>query len=364
MRIRYIPAIFSLMVTGPAVAATPLPNLQAVTEKISVSGLSSGAAMATQLSVAYSDRVEAVGMMAGPPYLCAQNSAITALASCLTMKADMAGVPLSQINNAKRDFVNAKSLIAETRKLAEREKAIPDLDNLSQQRVWVSRGEKDEIVGPNATKAVREFYREFKAQLAPEDTPDVPHTLPTDKDGLGSCDGVKPDHNYVSSCKLDNVGRMFGYLFNWPQSETRGIPKAENLKWFDQAAYTYSAKGRKLSANELSMAQEARVYIPADCEQGGCKVHVALHGCQQGKEEAYDLFTREGGYNEWAENHRMIVLYPRAVVGKPKNLRGCWDWWGYTPDDRAGWRGYAKRNAPQMRSIMNMVDALAGRKEQ
>lgn len=110
------------------------------------------------------------------------------------------------------------------------------------------------------------------------------------------------------------------------------------------------------------------MYVPTECQKGGCKVHVAIHGCQQGREQAYDRFTRLGGYNDWAENHQMIVLYPRVVANnngmRPINPRGCWDWWGYTPDERIDWRGYAKRNAPQMRSILNMVDALAGKQPQ
>lgn len=354
--------VFAL--AGQALAAEPLPDLQADTTKISVSGLSSGAAMTTQLSVAYSDRVQGVGMMAGPPYLCAQGSSTKALASCLTMKADLWGIPVLNINLAKRDDVDVDNLVASARKFAAVDGSIPPLDNLKQQRVWVSRGSKDAIVGPNATQAVREFYTRLEATLAPAETPNVPHTLPTDKPGLGACDGRKPDPNYVSSCGVDDVGKMFGYLFNWQPAE-RGEPKAENLKPFDQTPYLYSSSGRKRSAKELSMATEGRVYIPADCRGGGCTVHVAIHGCQQGKEKAYDLFTRLGGYNDWAEKHRMIVLYPRVVANekytRPINPRGCWDWWGYTPDDRADWRGYAKREAPQMRSIMNMVDALAGK---
>ena len=69
----------TFLISATAVAAEPLPPVSAHTERISVSGLSSGAAMATQLSVAYSDRVAAVGMMAGPPYGCAQGASRTAV---------------------------------------------------------------------------------------------------------------------------------------------------------------------------------------------------------------------------------------------------------------------------------------------
>lgn len=344
--------------------AQTLPAVKAETGKISVSGLSSGAAMTTQLGVAYSDRVEAIGMMAGPPYLCAQGSSTTAVQVCLTMNVDLWGIPVYNINLAKRDFADATKLIKDTERMAGRD-AISSTANISQQKVWVSRGSKDDIVGPNATKAVKDFYTYFKADLS-SDTPDVPHTLPTDKDNLGPCDGVHKDHNYVSSCNLDAVGKMFGALKGWQASE-RGTSKPENLEWFSQSNYTFNMRGNKVTPHSLSMADQARVYVPSACKQGGCKVHVAIHGCQQGEEIPYDLFTRDGGYNEWAEAKNFIVLYPRVVSSDSiknyaiKNPRGCWDWWGYVPESAVGHTLYAQKGASQMRSIMKMVDALANK---
>lgn len=52
--------------------------------KISVSGISSGAAMATQMHVAYSSVFSGVGLVAGNPYWCAQGSTIAATGTCMT----------------------------------------------------------------------------------------------------------------------------------------------------------------------------------------------------------------------------------------------------------------------------------------
>ena len=351
----YLSLLGVLGAAAGQVLASPLPALQADTKKISVSGLSSGAAMTTQLGVAYSDRIEAVGIMAGPPYLCAEGSSMTAMASCLIMQADMAGISIDTINRSRRDNIDLPNLLKDTRAFSAAG-SIANVSNIAKQRVWVFRGEKDAVVGPNATRAVRDFYSTFKAQVAPDSPAPVPHTLATDKTDLGACDGT--DVDYVSSCKLDNVGRMFGYLYQWPASE-RGVAVPGNLTTFDQGDYTVSNTGKKLAPKKLSMADSARVYVPTACKAGGCKVHVAIHGCKQGTDEAFDRFSREGGYNDWAESHRLIVLYPRAVASDfPQNPEGCWDWWGYAPDDRIDWRAYAKRDAAQMRSIMNMVDAL------
>ena len=358
---RYYLLLAALLLSSTGRAAEPLPPLNAATERISVSGLSSGAAMATQLSVAYSDRVTAVGMMAGPPYACAQGATWTALVNCLTMPIEIFGVELPGWMTGPRESIAPDTLIASARRYAS-SNHIPALENLKQQKVWVSRGRLDKTVGPKATQAVRDFYHAFGAHLAPPEEPPVPHTLPTDKPGLGPCDGKEIDADFVSSCSIDNVGRMFGYLFGWPANE-RGTAHSANLKSFDQTPYVESSPGKKRTPQALSMANTGRVYIPASCAQGGCQVHVAIHGCQQGDDAAFDAYSRLGGYNEWAETHRLIVLYPRVISSglSPYNPRGCWDWWGYSPVDTSDRLAYAKRGAPQMLSIMNMVQAL-GRK--
>jgi poly(3-hydroxybutyrate) depolymerase len=103
------------------------------------------------------------------------------------------------------------------------------------------------------------------------------------------------------------------------------------------------------------------VFVPARCRQATrCRVHVALHGCRQGRTLVADAFARHAGYNEWAAAHDVIVLYPQVqpveptlfAWWRPINPRGCWDWWGYTGPD------YATRNAVQIAAIAAMVRRL------
>jgi len=98
------------------------------------------------------------------------------------------------------------------------------------------------------------------------------------------------------------------------------------------------------------------VYIPKACASaGGCRIHVALHGCRQSAESVGDAFYRYAGYNRWAETNRIVVLYPqaRATWGLPLNPYGCWDWWGYTGS------GYLTKAAPQIAALRAMVDRVA-----
>lgn len=56
----------------------PLPALNIDITQTSVSGLSSGGFMAVQIGVAYSSIIKGVGVVAGGPYYCSQDSVLIA----------------------------------------------------------------------------------------------------------------------------------------------------------------------------------------------------------------------------------------------------------------------------------------------
>ena len=105
----------------------------------------------------------------------------------------------------------------------------------------------------------------------------------------------------------------------------------------------------------------AWAYVPNSCAKGEkCRVHIALHGCKQGQSYLpltpppggglYNgtLFVKHTGYDQWADNNHIVILYPQAVSIPFRNPNGCWDWWGYTGPD------YATKNAVQIRTLRAM----------
>jgi poly(3-hydroxybutyrate) depolymerase len=97
------------------------------------------------------------------------------------------------------------------------------------------------------------------------------------------------------------------------------------------------------------------LYVPKACSEApGCRVHVALHGCQQARETVGDVLAKQSGLTELADTNRLIVLFPQ-VAASQVNPQGCWDWWGYTGLD------YLGKDAPQIAAIWAMVEQLAKR---
>ena len=124
---------------------------------------------------------------------------------------------------------------------------------------------------------------------------------------------------------------------------------------FDQRPFV---AGRAVDA---SLASEAYVFVPANCRNGGCRIHVAFHGCRQNAGDIGRRFVDGAGYNGWAASNRIVVLYPQTVrryglaVGSWRwllNPKGCWDWWGYTGEN------YHTRDGAQMRAVRAMIEAL------
>jgi poly(3-hydroxybutyrate) depolymerase len=317
----------------PAHAAThstpeSLPPLTADTENLTVSGLSSGAFMAVQFHVAHSSLVRGAGVLAGGPYYCARDSALRALTSCMS----------------PNFFISAPSPDAPRAEMDKQAAAqrIDALDNLKKSRIWLLSGGQDHIVKESVVEAARAFYQQWTPDdaILHEHLPDAGHAMiAPHTTAAGECALSKAP--FINRCgEFDASARLLTHLLGDLQARA---PSADGeLLAFNQSEFTRPDAG---------MANTAYVYIPTDCRQGGCRIHVVFHACRQNAEALGETYVRESGYNNWAETNRLIVLYPQTSNDKDSN--GCWDWWGYTGAD------YHLQSAPQIRAVRSMIDRLA-----
>ena len=131
-------------------------------------------------------------------------------------------------------------------------------------------------------------------------------------------------------------------------------PAAGNYIEFNQTQFTTNP----------GMAATGWAYVPANCASGSqCKVHVALHGCQQSTDKIGDKFVKNTGYSRWADTNSIIVLFPQtktdntsrstSASGSLANPNACWDW--------IGWYGtnFAQKAGTQMAAIKAMVDRVS-----
>lgn len=320
----------ALLAAPLAHAAEPLASFDADPAGITVSGVSSGAYMAGQMHVAFSDRIEGAALVAGGPYGCAGGSVAFALQRCM------------ETNLGDSD---PAALVAKARGL-ERAGLIAPLENLSDDPVYVFSGTQDRTLLPEVAAAAVAFYR---LAGAPEDRLLFKNDLPAGHAFIVEAPALPcgaSETPFINDCGYDQAGAILAHLLG--PLNPPAAPKGRTVA-FDQAEFLPDPTAH-------GMALTGYAYVPPACEAGGCRVHVAFHGCRQTAGMIGDRFVAGTGYDRWAETNRLIVLYPQtAATGL--NPKACWDWWGY--DDPR----YATRQGRQMRAAAAMLDRLEGRTE-
>ena len=323
-----------------------LPALEAVTDRTSVSGISSGAYMAGQFQIAHSRLVIGAAIIAGGPYGCAESlfadmlpgpgsaflNMTKAINGCMLNAMQIWGVP------------NPPLLASKARRLAENDRIDP-IAGIADDRVYLFAGKEDRTVVPAIVLAAAQLYSELgvpSGQVVLESRLSAGHAFVTEDRGL-ACDHTgKP---YVVDCDYDQAGALLAHIYG-PLQPRSTTPQGHYLV-FDQRSFTHDL-------GDHGMSDTGVAYIPEACRQSvRCRVHIAFHGCAQNRALVEDVFVKDSGFARWADTNGLIVLFPQTATS-PLNPQGCWDWWGYTG------RGYLTRDAPQIEAVHRMLGRLAG----
>lgn len=328
-----IPAILAAGLSSislNAAAAVALPAYNADPAQTSVSGLSSGGFMAVQLHVAYSSVFKAgAGIAAAGPFYCAQGSLATATGPC--MAATSTSKPATS------------TLISTTNSWAS-QGLIDPTSNLANSKVYIYSGTIDSTVKQLAVNETNTYYKNYvnSANVFYKNNIASEHAMVTDYFGSSCSFKGSP---YINNCNFDLAGEMLKWIYGSLNAKNSGTLGGTFVE-FNQTDYIANPPSH-------GMANTGWLYVPANCDSGqACKLHVALHGCQQDPTKIQDKYYRNTGYNKWADTNNIIVLYPQTAPSSTGNPNGCWDWWGY--DDP----NYAKKSGRQMVAIKGMVDKI------
>jgi poly(3-hydroxybutyrate) depolymerase len=297
------------------------------TKNMTLSGVSSGAYIATQFHLAHSAKISAVALIAGGPYWCAQGSISKALGAC------MKGGQIEPV------------LINEYVETSEKMELIDPTSNLANDKIWVFHGNKDIVMAFSVSQAIERFYNQFLNKDNINMINNIPanHGMPTLSNG-GSCDSIQSP--FLNSCDYDAAGEILKTFHGPLKARTEAI---EELQTLDQSEF-----------KEAQFTDTGYLYVPTDCKNNElCQLHVVFHGCMQSSEFIGDEFVKSAGYNEWAQSNNIVVFYPQIQSSNlsPLNPKGCWDWWGYTDEN------YANKKGPQIIAINSMIDKISGVKK-
>lgn len=327
----------------PCLAAPALPALGVKDDAVTVSGISSGGYMAVQYQVAHSKQVKGAGVMAAGPYDCAEGSTWRALLNCMA-PTSWAPVP---------DPAEIRTRVESRARLG----LIDPPAGLADDRVWVLTGAADHTVARPVVDALVAFYRSWMPAGAVTlvTLPETGHAMISVADpAANACATSEPP--FINRCgDFDAAGELLKHLLGPLQAPAASVRQG-GLQAFDQKPYISGLPA------DAGLAGEGFVYVPDSCRGGGCRIHVAFHGCRQGEDQVGRRFVEGAGYNRWAESNRLVVLYPQVAARNGLaagswrwmvNPKGCWDWWGYASPD------YATKNGPQVEAVHKMLERLA-----
>lgn len=321
-------------------------------DRLSLSGISSGAFMAQQFHVAHSAHIVGVGLFAGGPYRCA--AGVYSPFSWLDLTGLYAAT--SKCSNTNPFWIyqgppDVAFSVRETR-TAFAASAVDDPRSMHGDRVWLFSGGQDNTVPPSVVDALSRYYEVFvgAADIRHKRIAGAGHAMITEE--FGNACGVS-ESPFISDCDFDAAGQLLTHIhgaLNPPAAGDVHAPLA-----FDQSVF-FERNDASVSLHSIG-----HVYVPNQCRQGAsCRLHVAFHGCQQTQDQIGDAFYTNAGYNEWAESNGIVVLYPQTIAwagswfSSRSNPLACWDWWGYSGDD------YHRKDGKQMRAVAAMVNALMG----
>ena len=317
-----------LFLIGPAVTAanesTPKPTIDP--ERVTVSGISSGAHMAQQLHIAYSDLFSGAGILSGGPFGCADNSLTTAMSRCM-MNTDP--LPVADLV-AKIQAAAAAGNIADT-------------TNLADDRVWLFHGTADSTISAEVHEAAAAVYDAFipAENIRRVTNVEAGHFFPARGRGH-ACTELKPP--FVGDCDYDAAGELLQYLY--PGLQPPSSAPAAHLQLVTLPG-----------ADDAGLLETAYLYVPPACADGAraCALHLVLHGCGQSAATVGTDFIEQSGYLPWADANDIVVAFPQVEKSlmNPLNPHTCWDWWGYTGENCL-WR-----DGPQMKLVAGWIKTMA-----
>jgi len=321
---KLFPVLTLFLFSTPAWPNDPAPAPKIDAKRITVSGISAGGQMATQLHIAYSDMFSGAAIIASGPFGCADGTLGTAMARC--MGEAQTPVPVADLADSIRN--------------AAKENLVANPENLADDPVWLFHGTLDTTVNAKVNDATEALYLEFvpARQITYVNDVAAGHLFPAS--GQGS-DCAVMQAPFVGDCNYDAAGEILQHMY--PGLQAPGPEAVTELQQVTLAG-----------ASDAGLSDTAYLFVPPACADGSqaCALHLVLHGCAQSAEQVGTGFILQSGYLPWAQANSIVLAFPQ-VIPSEVNPYACWDWWGYTGED------YRWRNGKQMQVVTDWIRLLS-----
>jgi poly(3-hydroxybutyrate) depolymerase len=188
--------LFSQIISSKATA--PIIRDETITNPVTVSGISAGAFMATQFHVAFSSKVEGVGVLAGGPFYCALDDVDLALSRCMR----------------EPQNINVDELVAITDTTYATSGTVDNPTNMANDKVWVFSAMNDTVVATGVVEKVQEYYENYvsdTSQIMSIYSNEGEHAYLTIDQG-SECTYLGDP--YINACDFDAAGSILNHILD------------------------------------------------------------------------------------------------------------------------------------------------------
>lgn len=221
-------------------------------------------------------------------------------------------------------------------------------------QIYLQVGSVDTTVGPRVMDQLQLQLADFAkpSKISFVTSNGATHVFPTDFNGSGDNPCSRASSPYISNCEYDGAGAVLQWMYGDLVDRNTGTLSGSVVSFAQSGSYGTSG-----------MAGTGYLYVPEACNNGSivCKLHVALHGCQQSFSQIGTKFIENTGFNKWAgktlddgylnamlganahcpaaDTNNIIILYPQATIDYSihpiwgglyiPNPNACFDWVGW-----------------------------------
>lgn len=312
-----------------------LAQVQASPSQIpTISGISSGAFLAVQMSTIFSNQFSGVGTVAGGFFYCAQNhlqekikeGQLTLIGSknlFLYSNTNLISTNTSQwfepspanpiYQSVAVCMHNPKNATRPDLEKFEAEKKIRPLDNFKFLKTYIYQGEFDTVVHKEMAQQLISFYNENKIpnENIKLSKGEGGHNFPTDKENLNSCLAEKVP--YISSCNKDVSKEILEQTTS--TSYIKSEPSLDRIFIVDQ---NLDIKNKLKMEKDWtqpaqSLAPYGYLYANEKCLKtpSACHLHVALHGCEMSDSYNKDF---DDAYAEQVSKYQNLSMRKKSKM--------------------------------------------------
>jgi len=302
-------------------------------DQITLSGFSAGGSMAIQTHLSHSSMFSGLAVFSQVFYHCGHRSLIEFGIRC--SKTGLGLFPYGVSNS----IADAKNL--------EQKGLIDPLANVAKQRIFIWTGDLDIYIPPDMVKKNLEFYNAIGVD--PNEIQftffrNATHLIPTDDFGP-PCNEDAGHSMYLGNCNYPGIYHALSYILK-NDSLQKTVPDLGQLKMYNQSAFYPDG-----DIKDVAMGTAGFIYIPKQCEEQRCHLHLNFHGCNEWPPHIAEQYILHSGFLPVAEANGIIVIFP-LTTKVPKNMDGCWDFYSYTGPN------FATKTGAQIQVIKRMLDKI------